>query len=177
VARATPPAKGRRRPRTAMRRNTQPHDLVRESVRCQRPGRDNRELAVFNSRDLLAANDDPRFLAKLLPSPCAKTRPRSTAESMSGGNGGFACDLEQQRSRLPHFFLQQPRRGVPLSDFREYRADQFREIAGLVSGSPRAAGAFRRVPRDAAGGAHCHAASDPARPAPITCTFSFRSAW
>ena len=53
-------------------------------------------------------------------------------QRMAGRDSAFARDLQQQRSRPPHFFFQQPGRCVLAVGFQRVRANQFREIRGLM---------------------------------------------
>ena len=57
---------------------------------------------------------------------------RSTAKRMAGGDSALAGDLQQQRSSPPHFFLQQPGRGVLAVGFQRVGADQFRKVRSLM---------------------------------------------
>ncbi len=109
----------------------QPCDLLRQRVGSQRSGGDDRDLIFVDLRDFFAPDRDQRLARNGLGHFGRESR-AVDRQCMSGGNGALARDLQQQRSRPPHFFFQQPGRGVLAVGFQGVRADQFREVRSLM---------------------------------------------
>ena len=82
-------------------------------------------------RNFLAPDRNQRLARERIRDPGGKSG-AINRQRMSGGDGALASDLQQPRSRPPHFFFQQPGRRVLAVGLQRVRADQFREIRGLM---------------------------------------------
>ena len=114
-----------------MRSPAQPSDFLRKCIRRQRARGDNRGLIFVNPHNFFAPYLNQRLPRDGVGHASGECN-TIDGEGMSGRNGAFPRNIQQQRSRAPHFLFQQPGRGILGIRLQGVRADQFGEIGSLM---------------------------------------------